>query len=293
MNLSKGTLHRLENLAFVPRGVRRGALKGDRRSPRSGSSIEFADYRAYVPGDDLRRLDWNVYARTDRPFLKLFEDEEDLGIHILLDASGSMAWGEGPENKFDHANSLAAGIAMIALAGGDRCGISILAEGRPIQKFGPHRNLRSFAGFIPFIESQRASGKTDLNRSLRQFTQQAVPPGIVIVISDLFSPTGYREGLKQLGQHGHEILLIQPLSPDEINPPLSGELKLVDKETDKVQEVTITANLRRVYQSRVMAWRNEINKFCNSHRIHFFPTVTSDPPERLLLFDFRRRGLVR
>ena len=293
MSLSAGTLRKLENLAFAPKTVRRGVLRGDRRSTRRGSSLEFADYRAYTPGDDLRRLDWNVYARSDKPFLKLFEEEEDLGVHILLDTSESMNWGAGTENKFEYAKAAAAGLALIALAGGDRCSITAFSDTSPGARFGPVRNLISFAGVLPFLETRVPQGTTQIDRVLRRFTQQVKSPGITAVISDLFSPGGFQDGLKHLDQKGHEILLVHVLSPEELTPQIAGDLKLVDSETGATQEITITGGLRRQYQTRVLAWRTEIHDFCRARRIHYFPISTGESPERFLLFELRRRGLIR
>src|SRR5512138_2762198 len=142
MIFDEATLRKLNRLALVARQVRAGQMKGERRSIKRGTSLEFADYRNYAPGDDLRRLDWKVYDRLDRPFLKLFEEEEDLAVHVLLDGSASMDWGEGEQNKFRFAVKLAASMGVMALATGDTLTVRLLKQnglsGTPLQ-YGPSR----------------------------------------------------------------------------------------------------------------------------------------------------------
>src|SRR6266496_199837 len=163
MLFNEYTLRKLNQLTLVAARVRAGAIKGERRSSRRGSSVEFADYRDYTPGDDLRRLDWNIYARLDRPFIKLLEEEEDLAVHILLDGSQSMNWGEGEENKFNYALKLAAGLGAVALASGDVLSIGLLQRGTVAAEYGPSRGQASFPRLFGFLEGLKADGETDLN----------------------------------------------------------------------------------------------------------------------------------
>src|SRR5512147_138111 len=139
MLFDETTLRKLNQLTLIASRVRSGAMKGERRSSRRGSSVEFADYRNYTPGDDLRRLDWNIYARLERPFIKLLEEEEDLAVHLLVDASKSMDWGEGEEHKFRYAARLAAALGAIALGAGDRLHAVGFHSGRQAEGFGPTR----------------------------------------------------------------------------------------------------------------------------------------------------------
>src|SRR5512142_2152667 len=254
MLFDESTLRKLNQLTLVASRVRAGAIKGERRSSRRGSSVEFADYRDYTPGDDLRRLDWNIYARLDRPFIKLLEEEEDLAVHILVDGSQSMDWGEGETHKFDYARRLMAGLGAVALASGDVLTIGLLQRGSVAVEFGPARGQASLPRLFDFLEGLQAGGETNLNLSLREYSIRPRRAGLVILISDLFAPDGYESGLRQLLGHGSEAALIHVLSPDELDPPLAGDLQLVDVETNHAQDVSLDGGLRERYRARARAW---------------------------------------
>jgi uncharacterized protein (DUF58 family) len=311
------TLRKLDRLALVAARVRAGQIKGERRSTKHGSSVEFADYRNYAQGDDLRRVDWNVYARLERPFVKLLEEEEDLAVHLLVDGSKSMEWGEDEYNKLDYALILAAALGYIALAAGDRLTVTVLRasplnlDPSPAERerggsagagvrashgasqFGPARGRGLILRLLDFLDEQGGEGQTDLNSALRDYALTAGRPGLAFLISDLFSPSGYQEGLSVLQGRGYEVNLLHLLSPDELDPPLAGDLRLVDVETGQGQEVTLDGSLRELYGRRVAAWRGEIEAYCLKRSIHYVPVVTSTAWERLVLFNLRRQGLIK
>ncbi len=158
MLFDETTLRKLNQLTLVASRVRAGMIKGERRSTKRGTSIEFADYRNYAPGDDLRRLDWNVYARLERPFIKLLEEEEDLAIHILIDLSGSMDWGEGDKNKLRYTLYLAAALGSIALNSGDRLTAAVLQSGKTSAQFGPSRGPQNLVHYLNFLKRLEAKG---------------------------------------------------------------------------------------------------------------------------------------
>lgn len=292
MLFDEATLRKITRLSLVATQVRAGMLKGERRSVKRGSSLEFADYRNYTPGDDLRRLDWKVYGRLDRPFLKLFEAEEDLAVHVLLDASQSMDWGEGEANKFLYAQKLAAALGAIALATGDQFTVMFLRGAGGSPALGPLRGQPNTLRLFQFLESQRPAGTTSLNRSLRDYALAAHRPGLVFLISDLFSSGGYQPGLSHLQRRGNEVALIHLLSPSEIDPPLSGDLRLVDVETGHAQEVSLDSGLRGLYRRRLQAWRDEIEGYCRKRAIHFLAAVTNTPWDKIILQEMRRAALV-
>ncbi len=306
----EASLRRLEQLALVAERVRAGQLKGDRRSSRRGTSIEFADYREYAPGDDLRRLDWNVLARLERPFMKLTEEEEDLAVHVLVDVSPSMNWPllePSPEseamalatNKLWLALRLAGGLGHVALASGDLLTVTLL-DGDNNRHWGPFRSQQNSWRLLEFLEAgaantEHSSSATlrDLNLSLQTYARRARRPGLAFVLSDMLSPGGYARGLNALLQSGFEIAVIHILSPDEIEPALDGDLKLVDVETQAIVEVTVDAGLRRTYIERLAAWQDEIGAFCRQRRIHYIPVTTGVAWDTVLLDTMRRRGVVR
>lgn len=296
--LLEETLRRkLDPLMLIARKVRAGAIKGERRSTKKGTSIEFADYRNYAPGDDLRRLDWNVYARTERPYVKLLEDEEDLAVHILLDTSRSMNWpepgGDAPEavNKLLFARRLAAGLGYISLTTNDRLMLASLRPGGAL--FGPARGRGQAVPLLQYLHQLRADGVTDLNIALKDYALRATRPGLCFLISDMFSPSGYLDGLNALIGRGFEVIVIQVLSPDEIVPPLVGDLRLMDVETGAGQEVSIDAGMRSLYMQRVEAWRDELRAEFSRRNVIFLSLVTDTAPERVLLYELRRFGVVR
>ncbi|MBK8023577.1 MAG: DUF58 domain-containing protein [Chloroflexi bacterium] len=292
------TRRKLEQLTLMASRVRSGAIKGERRSTKRGTSIEFADYRDYAPGDDLRRVDWNVYARLDRPLTKLFEDEEDLAVHLILDASASMDFppreGEGADpaaHKFDYARRLIAGLASIALTTNDRLTISAL--GSTGAHFGPARG-RAYGGrLLQFVNEVRAGGQVDLNIALKTYATQARRPGLCLIASDLFSPAGILDGLNALVGRGYEVGVLHILCPEEVEPPLSGDLRLMDSESGDFQEVTVDGAMRDLYMRRLEDWRETLRNDCQKRGAHFVSIVTSTPWEKIILYDLRRLGLVR
>jgi uncharacterized protein (DUF58 family) len=296
-------LAKLDRLALVARHARAGQTAGERRSTKRGTSVEFADYRDYARGDDLRRVDWNVYARLERPYVKLFEEEEDLAVRILLDGSGSMEWGsedaevggrESKErNKWLYARRLAAALGYVALTSGDRLAAANLKSQISNFKFGPVRGRGHVLRFFDWLEEVRAEGTTDLNAALRSYAVSGGRAGLVVLISDLFSPAGYAEGLTALAARGHEVAILHVLSPDEVEPPLGGDLRLLDVETGESQEVTIDGGMRTLYRRRLEEWQDEIRAICRARDVHYVPIVTDTPFERVVLYDLRRVGLVR
>jgi uncharacterized protein (DUF58 family) len=288
------TLRKLDRLTLIADKVRSGAIKGERRSTKRGTSIEFADYRNYVRGDDLRRVDWNIYARLQKPFIKLLEDEEDLAVHLILDASASMDWprsGNPDHHKFRHAQRLLAGLAYIALGGGDRVTVTVLRGDGP-QRWGPLRGRGHTLSLLTWLEKAYTRGTVDYNAVLRDYAVRTARPGVCIVLSDMMSPSGYEEGLRTLQGRGHEVTAIQVLSPDEANPVITGDLKLIDVETGIPQDVTIDAGMRELYIQRFQAWQAEIGAYCTRRGIHFVAADTSAPWEQLILSELRQARVV-
>ncbi len=288
------TLRKLERLSLIASRVRAGVMKGERRSNKRGTSIEFADYRNYTRGDDLRRVDWNVYARLDRPFIKLLEEEEDLAVHLLIDASGSMDWPREADNihhKFTFSQRVLAGLGYISLGSGDQ--LTVTALGETNVAWGPLRGRGHGLALLDFIAGLQPGGQTDLSSALRAYAVRTTRPGLCLLISDLMSPTGYQEGLSALQGRGYELGLIQVLSPDEVTPQLAGDLHLVDVESGQSEDVTVDVSMHDLYRRRLLAWREEIGSFCARRGIHYANVETDKPWEELILFELRRLGVIR
>lgn len=288
------TLRKLDQLSLIAGRVRMGMLKGDRRSRKHGSSVEFADYRNYSQGDDLRRLDWNIYARLGKPFIRLLEEEEDLSVHILMDSSASMDWPEenDPTNKHLYAGQLTAALGYIALASGDRLTVGLLEE-KNIRNWGAYRGRQNTMHLISFLESAPAAGSFDLNTALSNIANRAIRPGLLFLITDLFFSSGFKIGLKTLQARGHEVILIHLLSPDEIAPPLAGDVKLIDVEDGVETEITLDSSTLNLYRRRLEQWRSDIASYCGTRGIHYVSVVTSEPWERFVLHSLRTRKIVK
>jgi len=304
MLFDETTLHKLNQLSLVARQVRSGVIKGERRSLKRGSSVEFADYRNYAPGDDLRRLDWNVFARLERPFIKMMEEEEDLAVYVLLDASSSMDWGEGSTNKLNYGLHLAAGLGAIALGAGDRFSFHLLQpEIQPPEsksggnQIGPLRGSQQVMRLMAFLEQKTAqhspAAAFDLNAALRSFGLSALRSGLVFIISDLFDPNGIQTGLNFLQGRGFEVNLLHVLCPAELDPPLSGDLRLIDIETGQPQELSLDGSMLRLYQQRLQAWQAELQKDCRQRGINYLLLNTVENWDKVILFNLRRSGLVK
>jgi len=290
------TLRRLEQVMLWSQRARAGAMKGERRSTRRGTSIEFADYRNYARGDDLRRLDWNVYARLQRPYIKLLEDEEDLALHILIDASASMDWPRAAEDqaqhKFRHAQRLAAGLAWCALASNDRTQLgSVSAAGSAT--FGPLRGRGHSLRMLEFVEGLQPAGAVDLDAALRAQALRSTRPGLFVLISDMFTPLSLTEALNELAAAGHELLLLHLLAPDEIEPPVSGDLRLIDVESGGAREVSVDAALRARYRQRLADWRAQLRRTLLQGGGHYLLVSTDTPRPRGLPRDLRPPGAPR
>ncbi|PJF44842.1 MAG: DUF58 domain-containing protein [Phototrophicales bacterium] len=288
------TLRKFENLTLIASQVRAGAMKGERRSVKRGTSIEFADYRDYAKGDDLRRVDWNIYARLERPFIKLLEEEEDLAVHFLLDASASMDWpreGNRDHHKFIWSLRVLAGLAYLSLSSGDFVHITALRADHNHQ-WGPHRGRAYTVPLLQNLEKIYTRGDTNLDIALKDYALRTRRVGLCIILSDMMSPT-YKDGLSALQSRGFEVAIIQVLSPDEVNPTLDGDLRLIDVESGIPQEVTVDASMKQLYQERLLAWQEEIGDFCLRRGIHFITAETSLPWEELILYQLRRIGVVR
>ncbi len=286
-------MRRLEQLSLVANRVRAGAIKGDRRSTKRGSSQEFADYRDYSRGDDLRRLDWNVYARLERPFIKLFEEEEDLAVHLIVDGSASMRWPESDDlEKHAYALRLVAALGTIALSGGDQL-TALLLEAGEDRIWGPFRGGHHALRLFEFLGSARCDGVTDLNGPLSRYASRGRRPGLAVLVSDLLAPDGYQGGVGTLLNRGFEVALIHLLSPDEIDPPLAGDVRLVDVETGAEEELTLDAGTAGHYRRRLADWQGEIATYCRAREVHYVPVVTSHPWDRLVLQTLRAGALLK
>src|SRR5579864_1699229 len=283
-------LHRLEQLELVSRKIFLGRMKGERKSKRKGQSVEFADYRNYVIGDDLRFLDWNLFARLEKLFIRLFMEEEDLHFYVLIDNSLSMDF--GTPSKLLYAKQIAAALGFIGLVNLDRVVVEAFNE-RLTQSMPALRGRRSLWRLLDFLQKVEPAGPSDLRRALRAFTLKSSGKGIVVLLSDLMDKGGYEEALRYLVARQLDIYVIQILSQEETDPEILGDLKLVDVEDADEAEVTVSGPLIKRYKQNLAAYQSAIQEYCNRRGITFMFTSNQVPFDRLVLTYLRQRGLVR
>ena len=283
-------LARLEQLELVSRKIFLGRMKGERRSKKKGQSVEFADYRNYVVGDDLRFLDWNLFARLDRLFIRLFMEEEDLHFYVLIDNSLSMDF--GTPTKLHYARQIAAALAFIGLVNMDRVVIEAFNE-RLTQSLPAVRGRRSLFRVLDFLQKLEPAGPSNLRESLRAFSLKSSGKGVVVLLTDLMDKGGYQDALRYLVARQFDIYVIQILSQEEIEPEILGDLKLVDIEDNDEAEITVSAPLMKRYKQNLAAYQASIQEYCNRRGITFLTTSNQVPFDRLVLTYLRQRGLVR
>ena len=286
----------LAHLRFVTRKRKRGGTWGERRSTRRGAGLEFADYRDYTPGDDPRRVDWNLYARLDRPYVRLHEEEEDLAVMVLLDSSASMAWGEGETARWPAVQRLAAALGTMALLAGDALWGAVLHTTVAEMPWGPGRGRGLLPGWQTWCATATAtatpSGTTALADALRAVALRRQRPGLALLLTDGYDPDGLRAGLAALAARGHEVVLLHLLTPDELDPTLRGDLRLVDAETGAKREVTVDGAALDAYQRRLEAWQAELRALAGKHGGRYAMLRTDVPLRRMLLEDLRRARII-
>jgi len=299
--LTPELLRRLEQFQLLAARRAKSSLRGERRSRARGQSVEFADYRSYVPGDDFRYLDWNLYGRLERLFLKLYEEERELPVRIFLDASESMTFGE--PRKFDFARLVAAAVGYVALCGFDR--VSVIPFPNPAKNGSTDQTpdlaeraargaLRSVRGkksalqFFQNLSALTAGGPANLNETLRRGALEARQAGLALVLSDFLDPAGYEAGLNALVGRGFQVDLVHILAPDELNPTTFGDLRLVDSETGATQEVTFGRYRMKSYQQTVQNFLQRLREFCQGRGMNYFTASSNTSLEELLLKRLRQ-----
>lgn len=281
---------RLDALDVVSRKILQGKLQGERRSKKRGQSVEFADHRPYVVGDDLRFIDWNIFGRLEQLFLKLFLEEQDLTVNVLFDVSRSMGEGEPPKSAV--VGKLAAALGYISLVNNNRLTLAAFAGGL-VGRLANVRGRRYVPHMVEFILDREPDGESDFDRACRELTAARRGSGIVIVISDFLFKGGFEDGLRRLIGRNYDLYVLQVLSPQEIDPPMDGDLRLVDVEDGDEAEVTISAALMKFYKRNLAAWCGDLERFCTRRGAIYARTDSSQPVESLVLSHLRRRGLLK
>ncbi|MBL7154332.1 MAG: DUF58 domain-containing protein, partial [Phycisphaerae bacterium] len=252
-------MNRLDSLDVLSRKILQGKLQGERRSKRRGQSVEFADHRPYVAGDDLRFVDWNIYGRLEQLFLKLFIEEQDLTVHVMADVSASMSVGEPSKELF--IKKLAAALGYVSLVNNNRVTLSVFADG-VIGQLANMRGRNYIHQMADFLLTAECDGISQFESACRQIVEARIGSGVMIVLSDFLLKEGYDAGLRRLIGRQYDLYVIQVLSPQELSPDFGGDLKLIDVEDADAAEITISAALAKYYKRNLTAYCNELKDFC-------------------------------
>jgi uncharacterized protein (DUF58 family) len=280
-------LRRLESLALASRRAAAGLRRGDRRMKKKGSGIEFADHKAYVPGDDIRLLDVGVYQRLGKLLLRIYEEEEDLSLYFLIDRSASMAHGA----KLTQAVRLTAALGYIGLSSLDR--VSVLALGSELhERLPPIRGKQRLFRLLRFLSGLRASGRTDLSAALRRFASMHQRRGLAVLLTDLYDPRGFEAGIDVLVHHRFEVCVLHIGSTLDRRPTARGDVSLIDAETAERAEITLTAKKLREVEEQVEKTELLVRRFCARKRVAYFNIDAGAPFDEVVLYLLRRGGLL-
>jgi uncharacterized protein (DUF58 family) len=285
MRFDEAFLKKLEYLYVVSRKVFSGRMRAERRTRKTGSGVEFADHRDYTHGDDLRYLDWSAYGRLDKLLLRLFEEEEDLHIYLLVDVSASM------KNKLDYALKVAAALAYVGLAKLDRVSI-VPFGGEQRDRLPPTRGKGNIFKMFRFLDAVAAAGETKLQQSIESFVHQTKRRGIAVVISDFYDARGYEEGLNLLRYHRFEPTVLQIWDAAEAKPKLRGDVEIVDVETGELREVTVSEKVLTQFADAHEQWCLQLQAYCSARGIGYFRADTAIPFDELVLRIFRAGGFL-
>ncbi|MCA9796668.1 MAG: DUF58 domain-containing protein, partial [Candidatus Eremiobacteraeota bacterium] len=262
------------------------ASPGDRQTRSKGRSVEFAEHREYRPGDDLRHLDWNAFGRLERLYLKLFVEEREQTLTLLVDGSASMQ----PKTLFSR--RLAASLAYVALSSYDRVALGWIGD-RLYDYQPPLRGRSRITNALRFLAGHECRGETDLDAALTDYSRRHGRPGMVVVLSDFFQESAGLEGLKRLRFEKNELHVVQILSPEESEPELSGDLKLIDVETGAGRELTMTRRLIENYQQALEEHCQRISAWCRRYGCGYVRSRTDVELENLVLSTLRQSGMLR
>ncbi|MGD0678067.1 MAG: DUF58 domain-containing protein [Polyangiaceae bacterium] len=282
---------KLEYLALVSRRVFTGRLRAERRTRKSGSGVEFADHRDYQPGDDFRSLDWSVYQRFDRLLVRLYEEEEDLAIYLILDTSSSMAFGKNAP-KMAYAKKVIAALAYVGLANLDRVSI-VTTSDRVMERMPETRGKARIFKAMRFLREVSAEGTTDLGDAMKSFVAQNKRRGLAVLVSDLYDPRGFEKGINVLRYNKFDTFVVHVVDPEESRPRIHGDVLVYDCETGDEREITVTAKVLDRFAGAHATYLAEVERFCATRQVPYVAASVDVPLEEMILRVFRRGGFLR
>lgn len=279
---------RIKRLELTARRVVEGFLAGMHRSPYFGQSVEFRQHRQYAPGDEIRHVDWKVYARQDKLHIKQYEAETNLRLHLLVDRSGSMAYGDGETNKFDYSASLAACLGYLALRQQDATGLFTFDT--KVRDILPAKsNRQQLSRMLQLLEGVGAEGRTDLPKVAREVTQAIARRGLIVIVTDLLGIDDWVDGLRVMRSRGHDVVLFHVLHDDELDFNFSGATRFEGLEQADFLNCNPRA-LREGYLEALNAFLDDTRKACGRLSIDYMLVRTSDPLDAVLAKFLAVRG---
>ncbi len=293
--LNDGFFGRLETLALHLRRDLLGFFGGKHLVRTYGQTVEFADYREYMPGDDIRRIDWNLYSRFEKHFLKLFTDERQMHVQIFLDCSASM----GRENpkKANYAIGLAAAIGFLAVHNMDKVSFHLVKDAHAENPFGTIVGKNAFFDSISQLENVTFEGEAELSVAISGVHNTGTNDGLTVIISDFLTEKDWRRGVEYLAYKKRQILLLQVLTPEELEPLYDGRCELIDTEAgsmydEKNMKLRITRGMQEAYSAALADYRNELSDFCVSRGAGFLSVSTDRPIEKALFADLLKAEVI-
>lgn len=290
--IDSNSLNRIETALLYFENPLNGYFGGAHKAPAYGSTVEFADYREYTPGDDLRRIDWNVFARSDKYMTRLFVDERRIHNQVFIDCSASMAFGE-PE-KAQTALKLAGIFGYLSVRLSDRVSYKLLCGNTCIDESGEVSGKDAFYRAANHLSFTEFDGETDLEAAILNCENPGFDDGLSIIISDFFTDSNWKAAVDFLLYRKRRVLLIQVLSPDEISPGYTGRIQFFDSEAEEAEDyrnlrLDIGRDALKVYAKVLNSYKQDIQNFCRSRNVDFLSVSTADSIEETLF----RKGMIR
>ena len=292
--LNDGFFSRLETLALNLKADLRGFFGGKHLVRTYGQTVEFADYREYLLGDDIRRIDWNLYSRFEKFFLKLFTDERQMHVQIFLDCSASM--GKDDPKKANYAVAVAAALGFLSVHNMDKLSLNLIKGNKAENPFGTIVGKTSFFRAISELENIEFSADSDLEKAITS-TPTGSSDGLTVIISDFFTKSDWKKAVDYLTYKKRQVLLVQIMTPDEIEPVYDGRLNLIDSEAEDLADprnmkLRITRSLQMAYQEALSDFKADLKSFCVSRGAEFISIDTDRSIEKMLFGELLKVGIM-
>ncbi|MGD9675971.1 MAG: DUF58 domain-containing protein [Candidatus Bipolaricaulia bacterium] len=287
--IDRGFLERWAHLRFTSRRRQAGRFTGSHASPRAGMSVEFADYREYVPGDDFRYVDWNLCGRLDRILVKTFVQEVDVPVYFLFDVSASMGLGE--PQKAHYGAQLVLALSYLALRSLDRVGVFPFSD-RPLDSVPPRQGMTQFSAILRLLSRLDPQGRTSLAEGVSGFLSRTRETGLVVLVSDFLSPDDLRDPLARLNHRGDEVIAIQILAREDLDPAIAGPVHFIDVESSDRMNLAVGPSTLEAYRKGFAEFQSSLRTTFLRHGIPSFVASTDRPLEALIHQDLRSGGVL-